>query len=140
MNAARIATRITKPRSIVSITLILLIIAFLVWLWTFVHNPEKFPIRTVKVMGEYQQTDKEKIQSIVAPLVAKGLFSVNITQIKQQLLALPWTQSAVVERLWPDELMIKLAEKKERFFIQSFQHSHKIYQCFLGQMGSKMTY
>ena len=100
-----------KPKSVVSLVITLLIVAGLAWLWYFLHNPEKFPIRTVKISGEYQATDQQKIEDIVAPLVAKGLFSVNIKQIKQELLTLPWTQSAVVERLWPDEIMIKLTEK-----------------------------
>lgn len=100
-----------KPKSVISLVIVSIAIICLIWLWYFLHNPEKFPIRTVKISGEYQQADKGKIQEIITPLVEKGLFSVNIKQVKLQLMMLPWTQSAVVERLWPDELMIKLSEK-----------------------------
>lgn len=103
--------KMIKPKSVISLAIALIVIIGVVWLWFFLHNPEKFPIRTVKVTGEYQQSDKAKIQEIIMPLVEQGLFSVNLKQVKQQLMTLPWTDSAVVERLWPDELLIKLSEK-----------------------------
>lgn len=104
-------TKRLSPRSIISFIIILLLFGGGMWFWHYLHNPNRFPIRTVKVSGEYQHASNQKIEKIVSPLVKKSLFSVNLTAIRKELMQLPWVKSVVVERMWPDELMIKLSEK-----------------------------
>lgn len=90
----------------------LLVLIFIMWFWHFLNNPEQFPIKTVKVYGQYQHASKEKIKKIVFPLIAQGLFAVKIKKIQSELLQLPWISHVEVERIWPSELMITLHEKQ----------------------------
>ena len=88
-----------------------LAVIFVVFGFSYVSSAEKFPIKHVRVEGDYTHEDPNQIKSLVTPLVAQGLFSVNLGAIQTELQQLPWVQSAVVSRVWPDEILITLTEK-----------------------------
>ena len=98
-------------RSVVWIVGVVLLLAAIFWAWLYLHNPQSFPIRRVVVAGQYTHADPASIQTLVSPLVQQGLFSADLTQIRAQLEALPWIQTAIVTRVWPDQLKITLVEK-----------------------------
>lgn len=79
--------------------------------WHYLQEPTTLPIKHVKITGYYPHADREKIKILIAPLVSKGLFSVNLEDVKKSLLSLPWIDHAIVTRVWPDEINIDLSEK-----------------------------
>lgn len=70
-----------------------------------------FPVQTVKVYGLTHLTPNS-VQTVLAPMVTHGFFSVNVDAIKDRLMTLPWVSGVVVRRVWPNALAIAITEKK----------------------------
>lgn len=70
-----------------------------------------FPIKSVRVFG-VQHIAQDRLQYALTPLVNKGFFSVDVETIKDRLLQSPWVSKAVVQRVWPGQVLITLIEKK----------------------------
>ncbi|SRR5579883_1996587 len=69
-----------------------------------------FPIQEVKVFG-IQHADQKSLQQSLMPLVNRGFFGVDVDSIKDQLLQSPWIANAVVQRVWPNQVVITVIEK-----------------------------
>jgi len=86
----------------------------LVFFATYVFNQFKatqyFPIKEVKIAG-IQHVNHDEVQHILLPLVNKGFFSVSVEHIKESLAQLPWVAEASVRRVWPNQIIIQVAEK-----------------------------
>ena len=87
------------------------IVLFLV---TYFYNRIKFekyfPISHVSVVG-VKHADNLEIQHLLTPLVDKGFFSLDVALIKERLLQQPWISDATVQKTWPDQVVIRVAEK-----------------------------
>jgi cell division protein FtsQ len=71
-----------------------------------------FPIRYVRIEGAFQYLNKKDVKTVIEPLITQGFFMANMQTLHQALLALPWVDSAEVERVWPDAISVKVTEKK----------------------------
>jgi cell division protein FtsQ len=70
------------------------------------------PIRRVVVTGRLQRVSALDVEQVVrANLHGAGLVSVNLEQIGSGLRALPWVDSAAVQRSWPRGLKIEIVEQ-----------------------------
>lgn len=86
----------------------------IVFSWPMIQQAiaEAVPIRYVQVEGAFQYIDKQDIQMKINPLVQEGYFSVDLQAIQQAVMSLPWTESAQVQRVWPDRIKLRLYEQK----------------------------
>jgi cell division protein FtsQ len=93
---------------------ILKLLVFIVFLITLhlLYSKFKtyFPIKSVSVYGA-QHMDRESMQQAVMPLVNKGFFAVDVDSIKDRLLQSPWVSSVVVQRTWPNKVLITIVER-----------------------------
>jgi cell division protein FtsQ len=85
------------------------ILAILLLLPKKQHN-EYFPITDVQIFG-IQHISHEELQNLVLPFIQKGFFAVDLSEIKERIAQLSWTNAVVVQRVWPDKLIISLSEK-----------------------------
>ena len=88
-------------------------IVFLFCLYVLVNHfksAKYFPIKQVSVAG-VQHVNSQEMQRLLKPLVDKDFFAVNLVFIKEQLLQQPWIASASVRRVWPNHIVIQIAEK-----------------------------
>ena len=69
-----------------------------------------FPIKSVKVFG-VRHVDQEVMQQTLTPLVNKGFFAIDVEMIKDRLLQSPWVAKTIVQRVWPDQVLITVVEK-----------------------------
>jgi cell division protein FtsQ len=70
------------------------------------------PIQRVIVSGRLQRVSALDVEQVVrANLKGAGLVSVNLAQIGAGLRALPWVDSAAVQRSWPRSLAIEIVEQ-----------------------------
>lgn len=74
-----------------------------------------FPIKTVRVYGANRMSNEE-IRNLLLPLVNRGFFGVNVDFIRDRLSQMPWISDLYVRRIWPDQVEIKLVEKKPAAF------------------------
>ncbi|VVC76341.1 Cell division protein FtsQ [Aquicella siphonis] len=70
-----------------------------------------FPIKTVRVFG-VNRVNNEEVRSLLLPLVSRGFFTVNVEYIRDRLSQMPWVSELYVRRIWPDQIEVKLVEKK----------------------------
>ena len=82
------------------------------WLWQRWLDPDAYPIRVVKVEGQFVHASRDKIQQSLLPLIGHGFFALDLEAIRDQLLAMPWVKHAAVRRIWPDRLAIRIDEKQ----------------------------
>ncbi len=69
-----------------------------------------FPIKEVKIAG-MQHVNHDEVQRMLMPLVNKGFFSVSVEHIRESLAQFPWVSDASVRRVWPNQIIIQVAEK-----------------------------
>ncbi len=69
-----------------------------------------FPIKTVQLYGVHH-ADHADIQQLLLPLVNKGFFTIDVDYIRDRLLQMPWIETAIVSRKWPDQVNITVTEK-----------------------------
>jgi cell division protein FtsQ len=70
-----------------------------------------FPIKTVKVYG-LNHVNQQEIHDLLFPLVNHGFFNINVDRIRDCLRQMPWISDLYVRRVWPDQVVITLAEKQ----------------------------
>lgn len=91
---------------LVAITLVSLL--FLISRFELSHY---FPIRTVKIYG-VNNINEETIRLSLMPLVNRDFFTINVDAIHDRLLDIPWISELYVRRIWPDQIIITIKEKR----------------------------
>lgn len=76
-----------------------------------IKENNRFPIHQVLVYG-VNHLDQEEVQHLMIPLVNKGFFSVEVESIKDQISQLPWVSDVSVRRVWPDQVIVAISERK----------------------------
>ena len=99
-------------RQLFKLSLLLLVGIALVWLWIKLHNPSILPIKSVKFESSYQHITSQQLASRIQSDVDSGFFAVNVSQLRQHLLELPWVKRVNVSRVWPDTLVIRVTEQQ----------------------------
>ncbi len=69
----------------------------------------KFPVRHVVVQHGTVAIDEDAIRNAVSPHLRRGFFRAHVNGIQAALLQLTWIKTAVVEKTWPDNILIKLS-------------------------------
>ncbi|MGI9228371.1 MAG: cell division protein FtsQ/DivIB [Gammaproteobacteria bacterium] len=95
-------------RSLLFIVLFLLVVC---GLWLKLLQPRVLPIQHVRVEGDFLHLQPERLKTLSANSVRGGFFSVDVSVIREQLLAEPWVHSIIVRRRWPDTLVFYVNEQ-----------------------------
>jgi cell division protein FtsQ len=69
-----------------------------------------FPIRSIQLDGEMARNSVPNIRANAGPLLAGNFFSVDLQQGRNAFETVPWVRHAVVRRVWPDVLAVRLEE------------------------------
>lgn len=85
-----------------------LLAAALLWL---VRSP-MFPIRSIQLDGDLQRNSVPTIRANAAPRLAGNFFSVDLQAARAAFESVPWVRRAVVRRVWPDRLAVRLEEHR----------------------------
>jgi cell division protein FtsQ len=78
-------------------------------LW--VMKPATLPIKQVYIEGEFLRLDTNRMQELVSDKVRGGFFNIDVTAIRNTLVALPWVKEVSVHRIWPDGLRLVVNEQ-----------------------------
>jgi cell division protein FtsQ len=79
-------------------------------------------VADIEVEGR-ETTDRETVMSALGVGVGAPILAISPRRAKDQLEALPWVRSAVVERRLPDTLYVRLVERKP---LALWQHGGKL--------------
>jgi len=81
-------------------------------IFTQINLQQVLPISSVKIEGEFNYLDKEQLKKQAMPVVDGGFFSVDLSAVRNVFISLPWVEDVSVRRQWPDQLLIRVIEKK----------------------------
>ena len=70
------------------------------------------PIHEIKISGEFQQIVSEDLSPIIVDGIHGNFFTLNVSDIYEQLLVLPWVEKVWIHRIWPDTIKVELQEQK----------------------------
>ena len=88
--------------------LILLILGFTVFK---IMDPETLPIRSVSIAGNFSHLSSAGLQERVGNIMRGGFFSVDVETMQEALFQEPWIQAVSVKRVWPDRIIVIIAEQ-----------------------------
>lgn len=71
-----------------------------------------FPIRAIQLDGDLLRNSVPTIRANAAPLLAGNFYSVDLQQGRVAFETVPWVRRAVVRRVWPDRLAVRLEEHR----------------------------
>lgn len=106
-----------KWMSIVSrLFIVLIVISLLVSSVMFVgwlNKPGNFPFKKVELVNRLENQESSELQIIAANALNGGFFSLDVDQFRADLLSqLPWVKSVSVRKVWPNKLLVEIAEYK----------------------------
>ena len=105
---------ITLGQVLAKLLLTLTLVTLVVSAWLFVswlYKPGNFPIRKVELVNKLENQDSTELQQIAAGALNGGFFSLNVEQFRTELLTkLPWIKSVSVRKIWPNKLLVSIAE------------------------------
>ena len=106
----------------------------------WLQDPYRFPLRVVKVDGDYRHLDRERLQAAVAPFVEGGFFSVDVASLCREVEQLPWVYKARVARSWPDSLKVSIEEQDPvaRWGEQGYLNRHG--EAFYPEAGAALVH
>jgi cell division protein FtsQ len=84
------------------------VVAGVLWL---MRSPA-FPIRGIVLDGDLARNSVPTIRANAAPRLAGNFFSVDLQQGRTAFESVPWVRRAVVRRVWPDRLAVRLEEHR----------------------------
>lgn len=75
-------------------------------------EPGDFPIRKVKVDGDFRFLAPDQIEALVTSAVQGGFFEVDVRKVRARILQEPWVLDATVVRAWPDAIRVSIREQR----------------------------
>ena len=84
------------------------LVAAVLWLW---RSP-LFPIRGIQLDGDLARNNVPTSRANAAPRLAGNFFSVDLAQGRAAFESVPWVRRAVLHRVWPDRLAVRLEEHR----------------------------
>jgi len=91
---------------------LLLFIGLSALIYSQMTRDDVLPIQEIKVSGEFDQLMSQDFQSIIADGVNGNFFTVNVSDIYQQFVALPWVEKVWIHRIWPNTIKVNFQEQK----------------------------
>ncbi len=76
----------------------------------FPQFSSQFPIKILDIQGTLQQTEKIALAKTLRSAVKGNFFTLDLDNLYAKVLALPWIESAKIQRIWPDTVQIQIVE------------------------------
>lgn len=71
-----------------------------------------FAIRSLQLEGEIARNNVATIRANALPQLSGNFFSIDLQRARAAFQAVPWVREAVVRRVWPDRLAVRLQEHR----------------------------
>ena len=73
---------------------------------------DRWPLRTLRLQGELERVDAQRVRSTVLPYAKQGFFAVRLGDAQAAVAKLPWVERAEVHKRWPDVLEVRITEHR----------------------------
>lgn len=100
-----------RRRNLLNTSIFMLCFSIILWTGLKLYNPNTFPVRSIKISGDYSHVDHQILEQTILPFINNGFLRMDTTGLTNQLQQLPWVENASVRRNWPGTLQINIKEK-----------------------------
>ena len=94
--------------AVFALALVVLLAAGVLALWRSPH----FAVRAIELHGDLTRNSAATIRANTVPRLAGNFFSLDLAQARQVFESVPWVRRAVVRRVFPDQLAVRLEEHR----------------------------
>ncbi|GAB4039229.1 MAG: cell division protein FtsQ/DivIB [Rubrivivax sp.] len=94
--------------AIFALAAVALLVAGILWL----TRAPWFAIRAVQVDGDLARNNVPTIRANAMPRLTGNFFSLDLQRARAAFESVPWVRRAVVRRVWPDRLAVRLEEHR----------------------------
>ncbi|MFM7532897.1 MAG: cell division protein FtsQ/DivIB [Rubrivivax sp.] len=70
------------------------------------------PIRGIELEGELTRASAPAVRAVALPRLSGNLLGLDLQQARSAFESVPWVRRAVVRRVWPDRLAVRLEEHR----------------------------
>src|SRR5215467_5233618 len=71
-----------------------------------------FGLRLIQIEGDVQRNGVSTIRANAAPKLAGNFFTTDLARDKRAFESVPWVRQAIVKRVWPNRLAVRLEEHR----------------------------
>lgn len=82
------------------------------WLAQRFMAQESMPVTSIVLSGETPYSNQNDILKAIDNIDLGNFFQVNVDEVQENVLALPWVYSVAVRKEWPNELKIYVVDQK----------------------------
>ncbi|MCB1603735.1 MAG: cell division protein FtsQ/DivIB [Xanthomonadales bacterium] len=75
-----------------------------------VIKSKHWEVNNIDVAAKFKRVNSEQIRVAVAAYPERSFFKIDVSQIRENLLEIPWVQSVIVTKKWPNTLLVQLNE------------------------------
>lgn len=86
----------------------LLVAVALMWL----AHRQVFAVKAIRIDGEMAHNSALTLRANAAPRLAGNFFTLDLAASKRAFEAVPWVRQALVQRVWPNRLNVRLEEHR----------------------------
>ncbi len=87
-------------------------VSVVMWGLVMLSDPQTMPLKNIQVESEFRHIDADQIRQVVANYAEQGFLKIDTDTVKSDLMTMPWIAAVNIERVWPDELYVKVVEHK----------------------------
>jgi cell division protein FtsQ len=88
------------------------------------------PIRAIQLEGDLQRNSVTTIRANAMPRLQGNFFSVDLQRGRASFEAVPWVRRAVMRRVWPDRLAVRLEEHRAVALWKDEQGNERVVNSF----------
>lgn len=74
-------------------------------------DPALFPLRHVRLMGEFRNPSEADLQQRVKKYLGRNFFTLDVEGLRKAVADEPWIEKVSVRRQWPDTVEIRFRER-----------------------------
>ena len=72
-----------------------------------------FPLRVIRIEGELSRVERGEIVNALQGRLQGSFFTSDLDLVRERFESVPWVRHAVVRRIWPDRIEVRLEEHAE---------------------------
>lgn len=99
-------------RATANLLFVLAAIAFIVLFINWAARLPAFSLRAIEIEGEVARNSVSTIRANATPQLAGNFFTTDLRHSKRAFESVPWVRQAVVRRVWPNRLRVRLEEHR----------------------------
>jgi len=89
-----------------------------------------FTIRAIRLDGDLARNNVSAIRANALPQLTGNFFSIDLARARDAFQGVPWVRQAVVRRVWPDRLAVRLEEQRPAAIWQGDEGSDRLVNSF----------